>query len=264
VHGHVRTAWSPKQESTLDEYEDALAVRPHPGATGAFAGPHLRVAVADGASESFLAREWASRLVQTCTRRRQWGLEPCLRRAVADWELLVQHYVEQRVAAARPLRWYEEIRLAQGAFATLLVLDLRAADGSGGGTWRTSAVGDVCVFQVRGDRCIAAVPLDGSQAFDLQPLLVPSKPPSLPALVDEAVRHGGRWEAEDRFYLATDALSAWFLRTTETDGAPWSLLDELLQADGPDPDRFTAWVTAERASGRLRDDDVTLVRLEMC
>jgi hypothetical protein len=69
----------------------------------------------------------------------------------------------------------------------------------------------------------------------------------------------GDWRAEDAFYLATDALSAWFLADNEAGRRPWETLRDLGTADAPLS--FADWVRMLRSRGVMRNDDVTLVRL---
>jgi hypothetical protein len=60
---HISTFWLPKRGSSLQEYEDAFWVGPNSDGEGEIRQRFLRVAVADGASESMLAGRWANRLV---------------------------------------------------------------------------------------------------------------------------------------------------------------------------------------------------------
>lgn len=61
----VTTFRVPKVGSSWQEYEDAAAVGPGQSgeAAGEFHGPWLAAAIADGASEALLARQWANELV---------------------------------------------------------------------------------------------------------------------------------------------------------------------------------------------------------
>jgi hypothetical protein len=67
----------------------------------------------------------------------------------------------------------------------------------------------------------------------------------------------GELAAGDRLWLMTDALAAWFLAEHEAGGAPWRELDERTADD------FADWVAGRRADGRLKNDDVTLVAIEV-
>ena len=61
----------------------------------------------------------------------------------------------------------------------------------------------------------------------------------------------------DRFYLATDALAEWFLRRQARGEQPWVAFDGVTTLED-----FQLLVSTFRASGDLRNDDVTLVSIE--
>src|SRR5437016_4924411 len=92
----------PKAGHRPEECEDAFALDPERG----------RFALADGASESFAAGDWARRLVAGFVAHAgpwsRWR-----QKARADW--LAQFH-------GRELSWYAETKLHEGAWATLLGL----------------------------------------------------------------------------------------------------------------------------------------------
>jgi hypothetical protein len=67
----------------------------------------------------------------------------------------------------------------------------------------------------------------------------------------------GELAAGDRFWLMTDALAAWFLAEHEAGGAPWRELGARTVDD------FAGWVAGRRADGRLKNDDVTLIVIDV-
>jgi hypothetical protein len=162
-------------------------------------------------------------------------------------------------APARP--WFVDVQLEVGAFSTFLGLLLEPSG------WLAQAVGDSCLFQVRGQRLLERFPVDQAAHFTTTPSLVGSRPRTpvadgLGAPLELPVietRQGG-WQAGDRFWLLTDALAEWFLRQVDQDGAPWITLESFLEQ--PDSD-FLAWVSRQRAEGQLGNDDVTLVGVQL-
>jgi predicted RNase H-like nuclease len=68
----------------------------------------------------------------------------------------------------------------------------------------------------------------------------------------------GDLAANDRLLLMTDALAQWFLVETELGRRPWAALAKL-----GTPEQFAAFVDFLRAGGALRNDDVTLVSVEV-
>ena len=119
--------WAPKEGSSAAEYEDAWRV--HPGPADEVPGSWVAVAVADGATESLLARYWAAMVVDEFAVARS---SACDARSFAEtalalsdrWPDVVESYMAEREKAARPLRWYERPGIEKGAFATLLTLQM--------------------------------------------------------------------------------------------------------------------------------------------
>jgi hypothetical protein len=245
VRTNVTTLWAPRAGSSVAQYEDAF----YPGHDGLRHARRLRFAVADGASESMLSGLWASLLVRTWCKARRRRLPEILDVARAAWDVELAAYLEDRGRTDRPIQWFEEPGLERGAFATLLGVAFSTDHGHHGGRWEATAVGDSCLFQVRGGELLSAFPLKSSTEFDSTPRLVPSR--SFEGLRVEHER--GEWKRGDAFFLLTDAVAAWFLRARESNQAPW---EALATAD-------TAWVAARRADQSLRNDDVTVMRIDV-
>ena len=120
--------WAPKEGSSAAEYEDAWRVLPGPA--DELPGRWVAVAVADGATESLLARQWAAMVVDefavargsACDAHSFAGTALALS---ARWPAVVDSYMAEREKAARPLRWYERPGIEKGAFATLLTLQMQ-------------------------------------------------------------------------------------------------------------------------------------------
>ncbi|MBV9578086.1 MAG: protein phosphatase 2C domain-containing protein [Chloroflexi bacterium] len=180
-----------KDGSTRAEYEDAIA----------WSRRHRRFAVADGASASAFARRWAELLVRAYVTGRlaSESLEADLVPLQQQWSAEVE---------ARELPWYAVEQARRGAFAALVGLTLDER-----GTWSALAVGDACLFQVRAGQLQTALPLDDPAAFGNNPLLLGSRAAANTCLrADGAiVASAGTWEAGDTFLLMSDALAASFL-----------------------------------------------------
>jgi hypothetical protein len=238
----------PKAGNAADEYEDAWASIPG-GEEGASAP--FRCAVADGATETSFSGLWARLLAEAyCTGADSpEALDAALPLAQRAWRDEV---------GAIPLPWYAEEKARKGAFAALAGLTIRPpAEGEAGGIWTALACGDSCLFQTRDGELIVAYPLAHSDDFTNRPVLLSSDPISNAGLGD-ALEYGGKdWLPGDRFYLATDALAAWFLAAFEAGDRPWHILDAF---GGPDAGaEFAVWIADLRAARALRNDDVTLL-----
>jgi hypothetical protein len=227
----------PKAGNTAQEYEDAFAGDVEAG----------RFAVADGATESSFAGPWARLLaegyVQHAGRWRRW-----LPAAQERWQ--VEHRNHQQP-------WYVEAKMEQGAFATLLGVHFGRWDSQGGGAWQARAVGDSCLFQLRGKRLHRAFPIKASADFTNQPVLIGSHASRFYPWKAGHHRTSGRWQPGDRMFLMTDALAQWFLLSFEAGHRPWRPLERITTAD-----EFAAFVAKRRDRRKLRNDDVTLVCIE--
>jgi hypothetical protein len=210
--------------------EDAAAVR-----TDAWP---LRAAVADGATESAFAARWADVLVQGMVDHESTA--KALAAALPDWQARWQKAVEAKLSSAP---WYLQAKAADGAFATLLGLEL-----SREGRWRAVTVGDGGLFQLRDNAVHEVWPTADPDAFTNRPALLPSRA-TRPVPAPQTTT--GTWAPDDAFLLVTDAVAAWLLRTDPLQAREWTA------------DRFREAVHAARADGTLRTDDATLLILEI-
>ncbi len=238
--------WAPKAGNDPEEYEDAFRV-----GCGA-----ARVAVSDGASESAFAREWANALVEAFV-----ALPPELcgltEESLNEWLAAPREQWRSEVPWDR-IPWHGEAKARAGAFATLLGLTFGSApDDSGRLCWQALAVGDSCLFVVRGDRLDLSFPLDDAAQFDNNPALVCSNPDNAGELWEAVRLHGGECAAGDLFVLATDALACRFLAQDADGEKPWESLPAL------DPSEWDAWIDEQRRAGLMRNDDTTLVIIEV-
>jgi hypothetical protein len=228
----------PRHGHSPDDCEDFAAVDPRAG----------RFAVADGASESWQGGLWARLLVEDFVRGPggtggAWmdGLAP-----------LQHRWAEAAPAPGETPPWWLEDRLRRGAFATFLGVELLPGEGASW-RWRALALGDSCLFQVRGGALMTSFPLTRADDFGNSPWLLGSRTPAR-----QPVHTEGEGRAGDRLWLMTDALGQWFLRRLEDGGRPWEELQPLLE--GADAEaRFGGWVEERRRERQLRDDDVTVV-----
>jgi hypothetical protein len=230
----------PRHGHAADECQDAAAADPERG----------RYAMADGASESAFAGTWARLLVESFVAAGN-GVEgmPWLGQAQERFAAVVR-----RAPGEPEPPWYLETGLRQGAFATFLgvVLD--------GGGWRALAVGDSCLFQVRQDCLVQAFPVEHSHDFGATPWLIGSRPAPGVEGRAQGVCRGGDRRSGDHLLLMTDALAQWFLSEFEAGRRPWQTLGQV-RAGGLAA--FAAWVNDQRSLRRLRNDDVTLLTVNL-
>ena len=235
-----------KHGNSRNEYEDAHLAAPE----------RARFAISDGATDSSYASWWADQLVKGYTEAPPAANQP---EGTAGW--LAPHQaswnarVQQRLAQPG-VPWFAAERAAGGSFAALLGLEFQAPRPGGGVPWRALAVGDSMLFTLRDGQLLTSFPLERAEQFDNGPVLISTRADRHRA---EAWRWlGGTAKPGDRFFLATDALGQWVLRRHEAGEDPflelWGLESE--QA-------LTQLVERERTAGRMRNDDVTLLRLQV-
>jgi len=261
---YVSTLSVPKDGATAEECEDAAVVVPEIPSDEPTDGP-VSVAVADGASESLLARPWARLLVDSTVEavrakpevlHSEAGFARVVLGAVDDWDVWLADYVAERERDDRPIKWYEQPGLERGAYATLLAFHLTDV-----GLWHAAALGDSCLFQVRADSLLRAFPVETAVALGTSPALLNSRNRDDGLIASNAGVAGGDYEEGDQFFLGTDALAHWFLTEVEQDDCPWEVLRDLSAAGSVED--FAKWVAVERAGGRMKNDDVTLVHVDL-
>jgi len=251
VDAYTQAFWLPKEGGSDSEYEDAF----FPRRIRRRRGQRFRFAVADGATETSFSGVWARLLVSSFVRRAidfDFASEE-IRPLQTKWEKLVH---------CKSLPWYAEEKLASGAFSSLLGLEFseESTDGGVKRVWRAAAFGDSCLVQMRGDEIIAAFPLQESASFTSRPDLLSSLPTSQNATNGAVMKIQGSWGCDDTFFLMTDALGCWFFKEKEAGGQPWITLRDL---DTQGQSSFSAWVASLRASRAMKNDDVTLIRIDI-
>jgi len=227
-----------KAGNRADENEDATAA----DAAGS------RFAVADGATEGWESRGWAAALAAAFVRRPPApdGFTAWLTEARAAW-------TPPPLPSAAP--WYAAAKRAEGAFATLVGLELAPARRKGHWKWKAVAVGDSCLFVHRGVRMEMAFPIGTVAGFGSHPALVPSSP-AAECLDPEWL--AGRAEPGDLFLLASDAVAAHLLALEKPEawGPLLAAIDDGLSTG--DPKSLLDWLHSIQPA---RNDDLTLLAI---
>jgi hypothetical protein len=222
----------PKKGHAASDYEDAFAGDSDKG----------RFAVADGASESAFAGVWASALVKAYVRSpRPWSR--WLPAARKHWRVQGQQ---------RELPWYAETKFQEGDFAAFVGIAFT------GDRWLAEAVGDSCLFRVRERRPLRAFPVRKASDFSNRPSLLGSRRRGAGQPRARRFRMEGDCRSGDVFFLMTDAIAEWFLRKTEEKGRPWKEMQAITAED-----QFVSWLEKLRETEKVRNDDVTLMCIEL-
>ena len=338
VPAHISCFHAAKEGSGEHEYEDAAWPLRDTELTDARG---LLAAVADGASESFLADRWARLLVETWGNQQAVSVTRFVLTSLQGWKTLAAEYRSER----DELAWWQEMKLFDGAHATFCgvalgwrptsgdadrrsphppqlpraagtaptsedialpeapdIPDAPGAIATTAGTttmapaaaepeatttprtcestpawvdeaphpdapidWGAIAVGDACLFHVADDALATAFPIDDPDTFGTTPALLQSVPPNRQAVLRSIQTARGRCGSGDTLYLATDALAAWFLQSFRDDGgaeaAPWQVWRNFGTDEG---DSFGDWLNKARRDRRIRNDDSTLIRIDLC
>ena len=232
------SATLPKSGNLAGENEDAAA--------GAMGG--IRFAIADGATEGWHSGPWARHLARSYVRR---APSPA---TFDHWlELIRGEWIPP--SADGPVAWYAAEKEEQGSFATLLGIDLSPSKSTAGEwAWKAVAIGDSCLFQIRGDEVQTAFPLASADAFGTRPFLVPS---SSGAKCPEPEWLAGRARSDDLLLLATDAAAA---RILDPSGWATALAAVRAALEALDRAPLLAWF---RDVQQTVNDDITLTAIRL-
>lgn len=237
----LRQLLLPKLGQEASECEDAIAVDTQAS----------RFAVADGATEAFDARNWAERLAQHWVHRKS--------------TLTVEEFREWVAAEGRELHdswngltlsWYSEEKARHGSFAALVGVELDFKSDSP--SWKAIALGDTCLLHCRNATLLKSLPLDRSENFNTAPVLVASDSSLHETSMQSVVTGSGICQNGDVLLLMSDAAASWCLQRFENQDLD---VEQFLSAK-PD-EELREFFDTERMAGRIRNDDLAIVRIEI-
>lgn len=235
----LRQLLLPKQDHDASECEDAIA----------FDINTARFAVTDGATEAFHAQQWARNLAEHWVRNEATLTLEEFRTWVAtegrelhdSWNGLT-------------LSWYSEEKARTGSFAAFVgvELDLKSSTPS----WKAIALGDTCLLHCRGSALLKSFPLSRSECFNSTPILVASNAALHESTMSSAMVESGVCENGDVLFLMSDAAASWCLQRFENGDFDADFLT------GKD-EELRRFFDGERQAGRIRNDDIAIVRIEI-
>lgn len=224
------------------------------------AGRNPRFVVVDGATEAYDSLRWVEQLVTSFLDRGSPSAGPEAptldQEAMHRWfELMQQRWVDHAPAFADII---EESSARRGCLATLLGCELTGLGGPAP-RWTAVALGDTVLFHVRDGRRVAHFPALRAQDFGLTPLGVRTVASALEQMVQGVTFHSGELRTGDLLFLATDAVAHWMVQRDEQDPQMlWTTLSVL------DHDQlFAQLVSQARAAQEMKNDDVTLLRVQV-
>jgi hypothetical protein len=212
----------------------------------AFDEGQARLALCDGASESYNSSVWAQILAD------KFVLDPAI---TSKWvvDALADYVARHDIAT---MSWSRRASYERGSFATLLGVQHIP----GNKTVEVLAVGDTLAVLANGGKLVSTWPYCEPERFKDRPTLF-STLTEHNAFVSETafwtthLRHFELDEMESpRLMCVTDALGEWILRQAQTDGGALARLLALTTEE-----ELVALVVEERQAGRMRIDDSTLL-----
>lgn len=215
----------------------------------AFSANRQRLALSDGASESYDSQFWARLLVRKFADDSVFGPE---------WmdDAISAYQAEHNFAA---MSWSQQLAFERGCFATLLAVEYDE-------TRRRATlfgVGDSVAVLVVGRELVRAWPLDHPDRFKERPTLLSTLGAHNAFTQASDFNSLVRLELDLQLFLdptllcMTDALGEWTLRMANEQP---ERLSELLAVRSEE--ELAALVAAERVAKRMRIDDSTLVILK--
>jgi len=233
----------PKDEPSTNE--DAFF--PHePGTTE-------RVALSDGASESYASRKLATLLVKNFVDPlgdTDFCIDPFL------WVDNIRQAYNKACGEFRQMSWSQQGAFERGSFATLLAFKSDSRRGV-----RIFWVGDSCVVLLDDGKFRYSVPYDTSAEFQQRPELISTIPRHNDFLrSNEFLKTYSRWCPITRktiILCMTDALAEWALRRKEKKRPVWETLCRI-----SDQAALEALVEGERKAREMRVDDSTLLVID--
>ena len=242
--------WTTKAGNSKDEYEDASKVN-YPECASL-----TRIAICDSASEVASSREWAQ-ITTDAFVSRPLDLSNLDSPSLNGWLETCEQEWNEAVPWER-IPWHGEAKTRAGALEMLLGLTVNSTpDGSGGLPWRAIAVGDCCLFVVCDGELETSFPMDESGQFNNTPSLICSNPTNNEDLWERVCQLSGEFQQGDEIFLASDVLAAWLLQECGSGSEPWETLLLL------NTDEWEDWVEARRGERSMRNDDTTLIIIEV-
>lgn len=247
------SATIPKSRSLIEENEDAFA--PNLGNGEIHDCEFFQCALSDGATRSSFAGEFARIIVEQCAlSQKNAGIYSVISQTRSIWS--------QRIKSL-DLPWHAQEKVKEGAYATLLWLQFFPK-----GTnhilwdnhWRSTAVGDTCLFQFRKDQPLKHLPIKNSMEFNNHPPLISSHNRNSHPI--EEWENSGSWESGDDFFLASDAMAKWILHSMEQKKNPATILKDRLTRKAKEG-HFQEWIVQMRSRREIKDDDTTLIWIKV-
>jgi hypothetical protein len=245
----------PKAGNTEGENEDAVFPIAGMGHNG-----HDDVAsfiVADGATQTSFSGIWANSLTSYCsqTKLSEFNFYRAVEKAQQEW---------QQSLKGMELPWHAQEKFLQGAYSALAWLEIQyfPLHPAYPFSWRALAVGDCCLFIARNQSIYISLPLQDQNEFLKPPVLIPSKSEKIDSIKGKVQTARGSLVMGDQLILASDAISSWIMRKSQPDRLEFLKLIKSIKS-ASNSSGFTFWINNLRRSGELKNDDTSLILIEL-
>jgi hypothetical protein len=261
----------PKEGEDIIENSDAFHSNEQNGG--------LCVALADGATQGMMTKNWAICLVETaCSQKEKMAHKQHLASTIVNARILWKEERDSLVRtknhslSASEYTWLYKY----GAYSTFLSLRIS------GSIVEAAAIGDTCLFHVNNNKLLKSFPVTDATKFNDSPTLLGSIAlDNIEHEIETLFRFDlGKLKRSSRLYLMTDALAAWFLREYSKPAEkghlqPWVILDRFVTNNlksrsanflkqlgrKNDKESFTQFVKRLRINSEITNDDTTLIIL---
>jgi hypothetical protein len=235
---------TPKNGSTSQECQDALA----------WDEQQMTFAIADGVSDSAFQSLWANILVNSFVTEAR-TMHSFSKNWLADWLQTQQNVWNSRVNW-ETIPWHGRLKAQQtGGQATFLGIHVLPDKGS----WIGIAIGDCNLFRFGKDgRLKESAPNLRSADFSNATQAFSSTVHQQDQMLSQVKMIQGTLDPGDSLVLATDAMARWMLERLEGKKDPLREIPTSNEAGV-----FSHWVSAQRQSGTLKDDDTSLLLIQL-
>jgi len=239
----MHVLYSPKLGCSEQEYEDAFYL---PFTKSPNEISTCKVSIADGATESSFAKEWAKILTEGFA---TYSFE---KNEIHNSLKELRQLWRKSINTAN-LPWYAQDKFQKGAFSAFLGLEVDFDKKK----WKSLAVGDCCLFLVRDDKLTTSFPFSDYESFGNNPYAISSNQSQNLDIENHLIVIEHDFKRGDILILASDAIAAWFLKSSTEGKKIWdTVIDRFENED------FETWLNEQRATKEIKNDDTTLILIE--
>jgi hypothetical protein len=216
-------------------------------------------AISDGATSSPDAKTWANMLVAASSKHEsnKDKFSQVVQDLQSSWDKDWQEKKIKQINSSPS--WWTEAALNKPNAATYCSVTFEGQKTriNGDISWQSIAVGDSCLFQIRNGKLVMSFPLSSEAEFSDRPRLVRSTGGSINP--ENILYKNGVANANDVFLLATDAVAEWIFKYEIQPDKTFSSIfyNQITEAS------FDDFIKSERQSGRMKDDDSTIVSIRV-